>query len=328
MEQADAFRALVRGLNNQLGRFEVDRDRPELVEFNGWREKMFMDNPDFRYWVADINDAGSYRITGVRGCAAYMSITVYSSSGTLDAAAAARLDSDSISFADDGSFAVTVSPSRDGVDGDWIELATGASAVWVRQFHHDAAVDALGWCRIESLEATPPPAPIEPGRFTHQLTRLAKGIGAFPSIVEHAAKADLAHVNEIRHWSEMAGGAAFTEPNIHYLRGAWQLGPDEALVVEGAPPDCRYWNMLLYSRFLNSLDYRNRTVSLTNATATLSDGNYRFVLAARDPGGEGDWLDTEGRPFGIFVLRFLQPTTQPALPTVRVVPIAELADER
>src|SRR3546814_9900635 len=48
MERADALRALLRGLNNQLGRFEVDRERPELVAFNGWREKMFMDNPDFR----------------------------------------------------------------------------------------------------------------------------------------------------------------------------------------------------------------------------------------------------------------------------------------
>src|SRR5690554_3480469 len=64
LERADAFRALLRGLNNQLGRFEVDRERPELVPFNGWREKLFMDNPDFRYWVADIRDDRRYRIRG------------------------------------------------------------------------------------------------------------------------------------------------------------------------------------------------------------------------------------------------------------------------
>ena len=75
VEAADGYRALLRALNNQLGRFEVDRERPELVPFNGWREKFFMDNPDFRYWVADVRDDRRYRITGTVGDAAYQSIT-------------------------------------------------------------------------------------------------------------------------------------------------------------------------------------------------------------------------------------------------------------
>src|SRR5687767_14346897 len=50
-ERADGFRALIRALHNQLARFEADPERPELLPFNGWRQKFFMDNPDFRYWV-------------------------------------------------------------------------------------------------------------------------------------------------------------------------------------------------------------------------------------------------------------------------------------
>jgi hypothetical protein len=132
--------------------------------------------------------------------------------------------------------------------------------------------------------------------------------------------------NEVRHWSEMAGGAAFTEPGIHYLRGAWQLADGEALVVEGEPPPCRWWNVLLYSRFLNSLDHRARSVSRTDATARLVDGRYRFVISGRDPGGGWDWLDTEGRPFGLFVFRFLQPDHEPELPTVRRCGVDELGE--
>ena len=60
VEAADGHRALLRALNNQLGRLEVDRERPELVPFNGWREKFFMDNPDFRYWVADVRHDRRY----------------------------------------------------------------------------------------------------------------------------------------------------------------------------------------------------------------------------------------------------------------------------
>src|SRR5690349_17815539 len=132
-EQADAFRALLRGLNNQLGRFEVDRRRPELVFFNGWREKMLMDNPDFRYWVADIRDDGRYRIRGTVGDAAYTSITVYTSAGTLDAAAAARIDSDSFAVAPDGTVEVTLSRDDPDDGGDWVALPETASSVWVRQ---------------------------------------------------------------------------------------------------------------------------------------------------------------------------------------------------
>ncbi|GFG69515.1 hypothetical protein [Mycolicibacter senuensis] len=47
IEQADGLRALLRAFANQLGRFEVDRDKPELIPFNGWRQKFLMDNPDF-----------------------------------------------------------------------------------------------------------------------------------------------------------------------------------------------------------------------------------------------------------------------------------------
>jgi len=327
VERADGFRALLRGLNNQLGRFEVDRERPELVGFNGWREKMYMDNPDFRYFVADIRDDHRYRVTGALGDAAYLSVTVYRSDGGLDAAAAARLDSDSIDLDDDGGFEVLLVPGPERADRNGIELPAGARSVWVRFFHNDVANDEPGSCRIEPLDPPDHPdhePPIDPDRFAHHLRRLGKEMSAFPSVFEHAMRHDLEAPNEVRAWSEMAGGAAFTEPNIAYLRGSWHLEDGEALVIEGEAPQCRYWNILLYSRFLNSLDYRSRRVSCTGATAGIIDGHYRFVLAARDPGGSGDWLDTEGRPFGLFVLRFLQPAPEPALPSVRVVPLEEI----
>ena len=333
LEQADAYRALVRALNNQLGRFEVDRDRPELVPFNGWREKFLMDNPDFSYWVADIRPDRRYRIVGNVGDAVYTSITAYAAGGVAQAAASARIDSDALAIGDDGSFSVLFVPESAGDDEIGAAAATAgeprlrlpnaASAVWVRQFHDDAANDTLGWCRIEPLDDVPPPPVSEPGRLGHQLARLGQTMARFPRIVDAAVAPDLAAPNEVRHWAEMTGGAAFTEPAIHYVRGAWQLGEGEALVIDGVLPACRYWNVLLYSRHLNSLDFRHRRVSRTAASSTVLDGRYRFVIAATDP-GVGDWLDSEGREFGIFVMRFLQPVSTPELPTVERLSISEL----
>lgn len=322
-EQADGFRALLRATNNQLGRLETTRERPELVAFNGWREKFLMDNPDFRYWVADVRDDGRYRIVGSFAGAAYASITVYASSGVLDASASARLDSDSMPVAADGTFEVVLSPPDSAEPtGPCLLLPRGARSVWLRMFF-DGPSEHEPWCRIEPVHEPATAPVIDAVRFAEQLERAGANVARWPRLVEKSIEADLVAANTVRHWAEMTGGAAFTEPGIHYLRGSWQLGPDEALVIDGPLVACRYWSVLLYSRFLNSLDHRSRRVSRTASTTTLVDGRYRYVLAARDP-GHGDWLDTEGRPFGIVVLRFLHAAEPPELPSVRRVAVAEL----
>ncbi|TMS52388.1 DUF1214 domain-containing protein [Mycobacterium sp. DBP42] len=324
-ERADGYRALLRGLSNQLGRFEVDRDKPELVAFNGWRQKFLMDNPDFRYWVADIRPDGRYRIRGNRGDAAYVSITVYGT-GENGAQATARIDSDTMAFGADGGYELTVGGDRPPA-GDWLDLPERATVVWVRHFHDGVQTERPGWCGIEPVEVPPIPAPIESVRFGKQLSKASAVITHLPRIWNAAASADHQTPNQLRHWSEMTGGAVFTEPAIQYVRGGWQLEPDEALLIEGDLVPCRYWNILAYSRFLNSLDYRHRQVSYTGATAHLDGGRYRFVVSATDPGpAAGDWIDSEGRAFGIVVMRFLQPEQQPALPSTRVVRIADLAE--
>jgi hypothetical protein len=122
----------------------------------------------------------------------------------------------------------------------------------------------------------------------------------------------------------MQGGAVYTEPGIHYQRGAWRLEPGQALVIEGSAVAARHWSVLLYSRFLNTLDYRNRQVSLTGSrVAAGAHGRFRIVIAGEDP-GTANWLDTEGRPFGIFVIRWLQPERPPELPATRLVSLADL----
>jgi len=326
-ERADGYRALMRALNNNLGRFEVDRERPELVAFNGWREKMLMDNPDFRYWVADVRDDRRYRITGNRGDSVYVSVTAYRSGGSVEAGAVARIDSDVMTFGPSGDFEVVLSPERPTGTADWMELAEGTSVVWVRQFHTDATSDRMGGCSIEPIDVPTPEPFIDAERFVRHVGRLGGAMSMMPALLAGATKDDLAAPNQARRWTEMTGGAAFTEPDIHYLRGAWQLTAEEALVVEGTAPACRYWNVLLYSRFCNSLDHRTRSVSRTGATAHLDGDRYRFVIAGRDPGGRADWLDTEGRPFGLFVFRFLRPDTEPELPAVRVCAVDELTAE-
>lgn len=327
-ERADGYRALVRALMNQLGRFEVDRASPELVPYNGWREKFFMDNPDFLYWVADIDDGHRYRIRGQVGDAKHTSITAYSAQGLADAKASARLDHDSLDLDAEGRFDVVAARERPE-SGTWLPLPEGANSIWVRGFYEDVYEDRHGSVTIEPLDAREPPPFIEAERFAHRLNRLGRGMAGAAKGMAAAAAVDLARPNEVRVWEEMQGGAVFTEPEIFYQRGAWQLEAGQALVMDIQPVACRYWNAILYSRFLNSLDHRHRPVSLTGGRAKLrEDGTVRIVLAATQPGvdasGPINWLDTEGRPFGIFVLRWLKPDHPPELPKLRVVDLETL----
>ena len=317
-ERADGQRALLRAVNNLLGRFEIAGDVPELTPFNGWRQKFFMDNPDYRYWIADIGDGTGYRITGNVGSSVYQSITAYAGRGVADASAVARIDSDDLVVDADGNFVVTLTREPTQTPSH-VEIPAGTSSVWVRYVHDEQAPADPETCRIERLDAPGPATAPDDAKFERDLSRLGAFISQVPRAFEMSTAEDLAQPNTVRHWSAMTGGAAFTEPGIHYLRGSWSLAPDECLVLDGPLVSCRHWNIVLYSRFLNSLDYRSRTVSRTAASANVGDGRFRFVLAGRDPGIEGhDWLDTEGRTFGIFVMRFLQPASELTLPDVRV----------
>jgi hypothetical protein len=324
-ERTDGQLALLRAVNNLLGRVEIDRDAPELVPFNGWREKFFMDNPDYRYWITDIRDDGDYHITGNVGDSVYQSVTVYAGTNIATTSAVARIDTDELEADSDGDFDVTL--SRNAIaQSTWVELPQGATSVWVRYVHNDASPMRPGWCRVQTPEHPSARPTVDADRLERDLSRLGTFLGQVPRFLDLSVAADTKAPNTVRHWTAMTDGAAFTEPGIHYLRGAWQLDPDEALVIEGTLVPCRHWNIVLYNRFLNSLDYRHRVTSRTAATSSVTDGRYRFVLAGRDPQADGyDWLDTEGRRFGLFVMRFLQPESETDLPTVRCVRLDDLA---
>jgi len=106
--------------------------------------------------------------------------------------------------------------------------------------------------------------------------------------------------------------------------GTFRLQPDEALVMEGRLPACAFANVMLWNRHLQTLEYRDRRVSLNRRQIRReADGSYRVVVAACDP-GVPNWLDTCGHGEGTVFWRFLLPAEPPERPRCRVVPLAEL----
>lgn len=225
---------------------------------------------------------------------------------------------------ENGAFSVTLGGKEDDAVGQWLDIPSGSTMVWVRQFLEQPH-GVEGDCRIERLDPVAPPPSIDGKRFVARLARSAMAVRlSSVNILRAGSLDDEEAPNHVREWTEASGGAVYTEPGIHYQRGSWRLAEDEALVIEGKAVKARHFSMVLDSRFLNSLDYRNRHISLTTSSLrTDADGNFRIILAARDP-GKDNWLDTEGRDFGLFAIRWLQPETTPETPTARVAKLSEV----
>ena len=117
---------------------------------------------------------------------------------------------------------------------------------------------------------------------------------------------------------------AFAAPDNAYASAPYVLRPDQALVMEGRFPPCRFASVMLWNRFLQSYDYSSRQISRNRAQTKLQpDGRYRIVIAGRDP-GVPNWIDTEGRPSGLVYWRFLLPEGKIETPTAQVVPLSQL----
>src|SRR3546814_2144567 len=78
-----------------------------------------------------------------------------------------------------------------------------------------------------------------------------------------------------------------------YYEGAYDLADDEALISEVRIPDqVSYWSLILTNELYETTDWYNNQSSLNDVQAVVdSDGVFRAVISARDPGVH-NWLDT------------------------------------
>ena len=101
--------------------------------------------------------------------------------------------------------------------------------------------------------------------------------------------------------------------DIAYAAGRFRLEDDEALILKGAVPRCRFGNVVLWNRFLQTFHYSAYDIyPVFHILDTPDDGEeyepFVIVLSKKKPENyEGKWLYTEGRPMGTVFFRFLLP---------------------
>jgi hypothetical protein len=114
--------------------------------------------------------------------------------------------------------------------------------------------------------------------------------------------------------SKQAGGS----PLGAWVKMFYDIGSDEALVIDMPVVEARYWGIQLASVWGQTTDYSYHQSSLNAAQAQIDkDGRFRAVLSLKDP-GVPNWLDPVGVPIGMALLRFYRSKEVPVPDVIRI----------
>src|SRR5262249_20248332 len=161
----------------------------------------------------------------------------------------------------------------------------------------DRAAERASVLAIERLDAHETPAPLAPEQVGAALARTPALMRALAGMAL-SWSGDLAQAKNRFAEVMPAAAAIFRDPDIQFHVVYFELGPDEALVVEARPPECDYWMFVLSNHWLETLDYTRHRITLNHHAAVLEpDGSVQVVVAGRDP-GHPNWLDTAGHVRG------------------------------
>lgn len=317
-----------------------DPERPEFVRLNSTNRRWVGDNPDAIYYFARIRDDRSYRIRGKKGDECYLSFTVHGrpDDGRLGFGGVepvlADLNDRSLDITPDGSYEIILSPEEH--PGNWIPLQPSANCILTRHyFEREKNAGADPGIHIDlHIEPLDPP-PVRSLTNDEILAKRIADIAAFmrggtielpePYSIQVPFVSYTPNELPEPYIFRMAEYAAWAAVDIAYAQGQYQLGPDEALIIEGRFPECAFANVVLWNRHVQVFEFRDHPVSLNRKQTVLeTDGSYRIVIAHHDP-GVPNWLDTIGHPEGTIFWRFLLPEEQPAKPQCTVVKFAEIA---
>jgi len=330
---AEARRMLLHTLLHALQTWlEADPARPFFTPFVDSHKKLLVDNPDARYFSAAIDDRHRYRIRGNLAGATYTSFTVELGIDNQSGGLGSALNDTQFRADANGDYEIVL--SRDKVPGNWMPLPVGASSITTRHYYElENSINNQPLhhipLAIENLDRVPPRSAPDDAAMAAGIRRVTAFVTG--NVTPMSNDRSPPWVSRLPNRfappqtdpdNQAIGFAA--KDNV-YAMAPFLLEPDQALLIRGRFPRARYAGVLLHNRFMQTFDYETRSISRNRKQTVLEpDGSFRMVVAHRDP-GVPNWLDTEGRRFGMMFWRFLLPE-EPLKPLVtEVVPVDSLA---
>lgn len=330
--RADLYRQL--SMNLSQAYFLLMASDPRYPEFVPYLNSGFLlqPNPDSIYYVASLDGTGTYRVTGERGNAPVVGFAtgnkMFGTDGLKMGKGFGNYDANNLTLDSEGKFSVIFSAERPaGYDGDWLHLDPQSDFLMLRQFSYDWGREQDARVAIERLDR---PAGLKARLSADEVDTRLRRLFAYARDVSRVALAQIRRTHDggfvnkmhIHTFQEMGNGEDWPQA---YFETVFDIGPDEALVIESALPEIQtYWNVQVIDGLWNQVDIPYRQSSLNGHTATIdTDGTFRAVLAHTDPGFL-NWLDTGGNLYGMLIGRWYRCSSTPT-PEVRKMKLADVA---
>ena len=323
--RAEGIRHLARqaGLALQGELEHADPVRPRLHRYELPWSQWGAPNPDNVYERCAIDPAGDYVLRGrVEGVHEALFSLVEGDMHLDENQVFAEVALTDLVVGDDGELALHIGPGE-STAGNHLRSAPGVRLLLIRQYVYDWTNDPVATFTIERTDTAaspaPPPTAADIAAALDRATRwVERSIEYWSAYV--AASRDLLEHNTFTAPNTPPGGA----PSIAYGGGCFDLGPDESLLIEHDEPRARYWNWSIHNLYwFDSGAFDQRLMSCNGRQAHVDeDGIVRVVVAHADP-GVPNWLDTENRPIGMAVYRYVGASTKPR-PTARVIAIGDV----
>jgi hypothetical protein len=329
-----AHRSILHLIEGGIGSmFETDPLHPRFHRIVSPSRKFTGDNSDAIYWDAPVTGEREYVVRGRMDGAVYVSFTIEmdNADGSMASRTAGVLNDEQFDVDADGCFELRF--GGEPVDRNWLALEPGAARITTRHYYENeerAAADPRRHPALE-IEVVDPQGP--PERPSDE--SVSAGIRRAIRFIRSRTLDQQPMANREQPPFVGLTPNEFPKPitpgdfglaafDAAYSMAPYAFGPDQALVVRGRWPRCRCANVNLWNRFQQTYDYATRPVSLNRAqTVADADGHFEMVIAHRDP-GVPNWIDTEGRPFGMVFWRFMLPEGEIETPTAAVVDFTEI----
>ncbi|MFY7838195.1 MAG: DUF1214 domain-containing protein [Novosphingobium sp.] len=349
LDRAEWYRFMSRLARSSMERLieNAEPTRPRLRDMV-WRQSINVQTVDQDHLMCQFDEARDYVITGTRGSIPYFVMALCTcpapdAPGAQDWAeqgldglkrfdpsnlkTTGFLHSRQIRFEADGSFEVVLSQNEPQDGRNWLKLTPETNCILIRLVWSDRASEQAPAMTIARADHAPP-EPVTPALIADNLAWTGQAVLGYAELVRNwwqgtqgnfAAKLNRLDYSRAQYLSN--GGV----PDRHVAFGGWEKALDEALVLEFTPPPCEYWNFQLCNVWQENLDTfedGNGWISNYRHVAE-SDGRVRVVIAERDPGLGGNWINSYGHERGIWGLRFvLTEATAPV--TLWRVPLTDL----
>ncbi len=336
---ADGYRMALTALGVALDTYLfADPQRPRLVDVAspvGRDRRWGGDNTDSWYSFTPIDPRRTYRVSGQRGDSTYFCFTVYDepAPGEWSTRIVANVNDTDLSLDDDGAFSFVIGPTApEGYDGHFVAVDDDAAVAFTRDYQ----VDPMQGRRVTwELEALDPPPPLDRGpEATGAAMRAAlRWVRTLFDIVPlQVAPTDPAStsghnvpvvVNEFAEPYQVVGSSyGWSALDAAYGLATFALEPGQALVITHRPPECRFWNLVVWNAFMATESLLDARSSVNIGTAVPNADGTVTVVIGHEQLAHPNAISTSGRSQGALAFRWFLAERVPERPMVEVVAVA------